>query len=307
MLKGRHPLPMPDDAPEIQITVPPDLQVGVYANFATVSAQTEYDFNLDFIQLVPSNPNEPPRRSRRGAHKGRAELPHAPYAGSCLPPDHDRSQDPRAARQAGRRGSAMSPNVLDIPPTQVGGPSQFGTPESAGVQVGEPRRVHYRGEPGGHAYRVAMAPFRLTAVLERTEEGFVASSPELETLGYGADPTSAVSDLVEATRDYLSLLAESDTPLSPRIAHHAWYLPLLRVPPNTWFAAFIGTFFPNGPDAAWGGMSIERSSAETASRWSGLPSMRPGSYWITKGAATELPELHTVTTRYPTADFSRAS
>jgi hypothetical protein len=51
---------MPDDAPEIQISVPPELQVGVYANFATVSAQTEFDFNLDFIQLVPGNPNEPP-------------------------------------------------------------------------------------------------------------------------------------------------------------------------------------------------------------------------------------------------------
>ena len=36
------------------------MQVGVYANFATVSAQTGFDFNLDFIQLVPSSPGQPP-------------------------------------------------------------------------------------------------------------------------------------------------------------------------------------------------------------------------------------------------------
>jgi hypothetical protein len=53
-------LAMPDDAPEIQINVPPELQVGVYANFATVSSQTEHDFNLDFIQLVPGDPGQPP-------------------------------------------------------------------------------------------------------------------------------------------------------------------------------------------------------------------------------------------------------
>jgi hypothetical protein len=51
---------MPDDAHEIQINVPPELQAGVYANFALVSAQTPHDFNLDFVQLVPGNPGEPP-------------------------------------------------------------------------------------------------------------------------------------------------------------------------------------------------------------------------------------------------------
>jgi len=50
----------PDDPPEIQVTVPPELQVGVYANLAAISAQTPHDFNLDFIQLVPGVPGEPP-------------------------------------------------------------------------------------------------------------------------------------------------------------------------------------------------------------------------------------------------------
>lgn len=51
---------MPDDVPEIQVSVPPELQVGVYANFATVSTQSPHDFNLDFVQLVPGAPGEPP-------------------------------------------------------------------------------------------------------------------------------------------------------------------------------------------------------------------------------------------------------
>lgn len=51
---------MADEAPEIEIHVPPELQAGVYANFAAVSSQTPHDFNLDFIQLVPGAPGEPP-------------------------------------------------------------------------------------------------------------------------------------------------------------------------------------------------------------------------------------------------------
>lgn len=51
---------MPDEPHEIQINVPPELQAGVYANFALVSAQTPHDFNLDFVQLVPGSPGEPP-------------------------------------------------------------------------------------------------------------------------------------------------------------------------------------------------------------------------------------------------------
>lgn len=51
---------MPDDAHEIpqgvQISVPPEVEVGVYANFAAVSSQTDHDFNLDFVQLTPSEP-----------------------------------------------------------------------------------------------------------------------------------------------------------------------------------------------------------------------------------------------------------
>jgi hypothetical protein len=44
-----------DDATEVEITVPPELQTGVYANFAAISTQTPHDFTLDFIQLIPGS------------------------------------------------------------------------------------------------------------------------------------------------------------------------------------------------------------------------------------------------------------
>jgi hypothetical protein len=46
--------------------------------------------------------------------------------------------------------------------------------------------------------------------------------------------------LKDATREYLSILAESDTPLSPRIAHHALYVPLLRVVDTDWITTVVG-------------------------------------------------------------------
>lgn len=50
-----------DEPQELQIEVPPELEVGVYANFALVSAG-EHDFTLDLCQLMPRpDENEPPR------------------------------------------------------------------------------------------------------------------------------------------------------------------------------------------------------------------------------------------------------
>lgn len=40
----------------IQIVVPPEHQIGVYANVAAVSTQTPHDVTLDFIQIVPGTP-----------------------------------------------------------------------------------------------------------------------------------------------------------------------------------------------------------------------------------------------------------
>jgi len=50
------------DEPEIQIEVPPEVEVGVYANFALVSAGP-HDFMIDFCQVMPQSGDEddPPR------------------------------------------------------------------------------------------------------------------------------------------------------------------------------------------------------------------------------------------------------
>ena len=46
---------------EIQIEVPPEVEVGVYANFALVAAGP-HDFMIDFCQLAPlRNEDDPPR------------------------------------------------------------------------------------------------------------------------------------------------------------------------------------------------------------------------------------------------------
>lgn len=45
---------MANEEPQsVDVVVPPELQVGVYANSAAVSSQGPFDITLDFIQLVP--------------------------------------------------------------------------------------------------------------------------------------------------------------------------------------------------------------------------------------------------------------
>lgn len=46
---------------EIQVELPPELEVGVYANFALVQGGP-HDFTLDFCQLTPPrNEDDPPK------------------------------------------------------------------------------------------------------------------------------------------------------------------------------------------------------------------------------------------------------
>ena len=52
---------MADESREIQIEIAPELETGVYANFALVSA-SDHDFVLDLCQTMPrSDESEPPR------------------------------------------------------------------------------------------------------------------------------------------------------------------------------------------------------------------------------------------------------
>ena len=48
---------------ELQIEVPPELEVGVYANFALVAAGP-HDFMIDFCQLAPQRSDDDPPRAR---------------------------------------------------------------------------------------------------------------------------------------------------------------------------------------------------------------------------------------------------
>jgi len=45
-----------EEPQNVDIVVPPDLEIGVYANVAAVSTQTPHDITLDFIQMVPGTP-----------------------------------------------------------------------------------------------------------------------------------------------------------------------------------------------------------------------------------------------------------
>lgn len=87
------------------------------------------------------------------------------------------------------------------------------------------------------SYHVMIAPARLSAVVSPGDEGFIAESVELGSLGYGDDVQSALADLREAVRDYLAVLKEKGLKLAPAVAQHAAYVTLLDVPEDSWFAS----------------------------------------------------------------------
>jgi len=131
----------------------------------------------------------------------------------------------------------------------AGGPAQL-TSEGDLAFVGDATTsIRYAvSSRRGSSYRVSVAPARLTAVVDETDEGFTARSPELNSLGYGPDPDAALADLTEAVRDYLTFLVEKRPTLAPEVAHHETYLDLLSAPEASWFAAV--TIGRAAPDAA---------------------------------------------------------
>jgi hypothetical protein len=131
----------------------------------------------------------------------------------------------------------------------AGGPVQF-VPDDDLVVVGRASLRYGALVNRGRFYRVAIAPARLTAFVSETDDGFVAECPELSSLGYGPDPDSAVRDLHDAVRDYLTILAEKQPSLSPGVAHHAQYVQLLSTPEASWFASINGPVTAPSPNAA---------------------------------------------------------
>lgn len=133
----------------------------------------------------------------------------------------------------------MTPAVVDAQIAAAGGPTQLVTPESDLALSGDGGAL-LRYAPfarGVGTYRVVLAPARLTAVITETDEGNLARCPELESLGYGASPEEALADLVEATREYLTVLSEERPKFAPQVAHHARYVRLLDAPAGSWFAS----------------------------------------------------------------------
>jgi hypothetical protein len=126
----------------------------------------------------------------------------------------------------------------------IGGPIELLPPKPEPVEdvsaplIGLTRLLYESASvPGANRYSVRVAPLRLRAVVVPTEEGFVAEAPALNAVGYGADVQSALTDLVDAVRDYLLVLHEKQPKLAPHLAHHAGYVQLLSVPDDSWFAA----------------------------------------------------------------------
>lgn len=141
----------------------------------------------------------------------------------------------------------MTPAVVDAEIAAAGGPAQLVAPESDLALSGE-GEVRLRYGPftrSAGAYRVLLAPARLTAAITATDEGHVARCLELESLGYGATAEVALADLVEATCQYLTVLAEERPKLAPQVAHHERYVRLLDAPAGSWFAS-VNVDAPDG-------------------------------------------------------------
>jgi hypothetical protein len=92
-------------------------------------------------------------------------------------------------------------------------------------------------EPGHGVYSVSVEPWRLSAVVRRTERGWVASAAELNALGYGETPEMAVADLLDSVEQYLGFIRDDAPRLAPAVAHHAIYVALLDIPRGAWLAS----------------------------------------------------------------------
>ena len=112
----------------------------------------------------------------------------------------------------------MTHDVIDVPPAYAGGPTRDDGPASAIIQVGHAFSLRYRSQPRGHIYRLTISTPRLAALVEQTESGFVATCPQLETLGYGPSAVEARGDLTDATRVFVNPGRGRQTAIAPHRA-----------------------------------------------------------------------------------------
>jgi len=136
--------------------------------------------------------------------------------------------------------------------TAAGGPLKLVEPGSRELISEGTVTTDFRYSPissQGDRYRLRISPVRLSAVVSRGDEGFIARSIELGSLGYGEHPKEALADLIEAIRDYLIVLRDGDKKLVPAVAHHARFVELLDEPEESWFAS-VDLPGPTSPDAS---------------------------------------------------------
>lgn len=98
-------------------------------------------------------------------------------------------------------------------------------------------RLRYaRPAPTSGSYPVVVSA-RLRVVLRRSEHGWIALAPELDTLGHGETWEEALECLHDSVEQYLEFLRDDRPMLAPAIAHHAIFVGLLDTPPELWFGS----------------------------------------------------------------------
>lgn len=115
--------------------------------------------------------------------------------------------------------------------------------EDEGLEIAHPHgdniavRIRYPSPAAATSYPVRVEPARLSVVLRRAEEGWIARAPALNALGYGSTRDDALEDLRESVAQYLEFLRDDGPRLAPAVAHHASYVQLLDAPRAVWFAS----------------------------------------------------------------------
>lgn len=123
------------------------------------------------------------------------------------------------------------------PPLVAGGLSED---QPAATQGSEKLILHYRHAPSGTpagSYPISLSSGRVSAVVRRSERGWIASAHDLNALGYGDSGSAALNDLAESIKQYLEFLRDDEPDLAPAISHHADYVGLLDTPQRSWFAS----------------------------------------------------------------------
>ncbi len=106
------------------------------------------------------------------------------------------------------------------------------------VPLADGFRLRYAAvEQSPGSYPAVIEPVRLSAVLRRSERGWVARAAVLAAVGYGLSREAALDDLRDSIEQYLEFLRDDRPQLAVSVAHHGAFVSLLDVPRDSWFAS----------------------------------------------------------------------